>query len=98
VLKGAATIIAAPDGQVYVNPTGNAGLATAGTGDVLSGIIGGLMAQSAAPLEAAVAAVYIHGLAADELKRSNGGEAGIMATDLFAVIPGVINSFIGKGP
>lgn len=96
VLKGAATVITSPDGQVYINPTGNAGLATAGTGDVLSGMIGGLMAQSLSPPEATVAAVYIHGLAADKLKDLNGGEAGMMATDLFAVIPGLINSFVGK--
>jgi len=66
VLKGSRTLIAAPDGEVYVNPTGNAGMATAGSGDVLTGLIAGLLAQRPqAPLEAVVAAVYLHGLAGD---------------------------------
>lgn len=66
VLKGNRSLIAAPDGQIYVNPTGNAGLATAGSGDVLTGIIAGFLAQTPdAPLEATQAAVYLHGLAAD---------------------------------
>jgi hydroxyethylthiazole kinase-like uncharacterized protein yjeF len=65
VLKGASTVIAAPDGRVFVNPTGNSGLATGGTGDVLTGLIAGLLAQGMSPLDAACAGVYLHGLAAD---------------------------------
>src|SRR5262249_26940374 len=66
VLKGSRPIIAAPDGRVYVNPTGNAGMATAGSGDVLTGLVSGLLAQRASePLEATIAAVYLHGLAGD---------------------------------
>jgi NAD(P)H-hydrate epimerase len=66
VLKGSRTLVAAPDGEVYVNPTGNAGMATAGAGDVLTGLIAGLLAQRPqAPLEAVIAAVYLHGLAGD---------------------------------
>jgi NAD(P)H-hydrate epimerase len=65
VLKGASTVIAAPDGTVYVNPTGNSGLASGGTGDVLTGLITGLMAQGMSPLDAACAGVFLHGLAAD---------------------------------
>ncbi len=65
VLKGASTVVAAPDGRVFVNPTGNSGLATGGTGDVLTGLIAGLMAQGMSPLDAACAGVYLHGLAAD---------------------------------
>lgn len=66
VLKGSRTLIAAPDGEVYVNPTGNAGMATAGSGDVLTGLIAGLLAQRPQePLEAVIAAVYLHGLAGD---------------------------------
>ena len=57
VLKGAPTVVAGPEGEVFVNPTGNAGLATAGSGDVLTGIIAGLVAQGVAPLEAAYAGV-----------------------------------------
>lgn len=65
VLKGAATVVAAPDGRVFVNPTGNSGLASGGTGDVLTGLITGLMAQGMPPLDAACTGVYLHGLAAD---------------------------------
>jgi NAD(P)H-hydrate epimerase len=66
VLKGNRSLIAAPDGQVYINPTGNAGLATAGSGDVLTGMIAGFLAQKRdQPLESVIAAVYLHGLAGD---------------------------------
>jgi len=65
VLKGASTVVAAPDGTVFVNPTGNSGLASGGTGDVLTGLITGLMAQGMSPLDAACAGVFLHGLAAD---------------------------------
>ncbi|MBI5887748.1 MAG: NAD(P)H-hydrate dehydratase [Deltaproteobacteria bacterium] len=94
-LKGASTVVAAPDRRVWINPTGNAGLSTAGTGDVLSGMIGGLLAAGYPPLDAAIAAVYMHGLAADELKK-NGIEAGMMATDLLPVIPRILNFFIAR--
>jgi len=93
VLKGAATVVAAPGGETYINHTGNAGLASAGTGDVLSGVIGGLLAQGCSTLHAAVAAVYIHGLAADELKREC-GEAGMVATDILARLPATINALL----
>ncbi len=95
VLKGACTIIAAPgvkSSEIYFNTTGNAGLASAGTGDVLSGMIGGLLAQGYTPLESAFVAVYVHGLAADRLA-ARGGEAGLVATDLLPVIPALLNSF-----
>jgi len=66
VLKGSRTLVAAPDGEVYIIPTGNAGMATAGSGDVLTGIIAGFLAQSPRkPLEAAIAGAYLHGLAGD---------------------------------
>jgi NAD(P)H-hydrate epimerase len=70
VLKGMNTVIASPTGEVLVNPTGNAGLAKAGTGDVLTGIIGGLCAQGIEPFQAAALGVYLHGLAADVLAKS----------------------------
>jgi ADP-dependent NAD(P)H-hydrate dehydratase / NAD(P)H-hydrate epimerase len=65
VLKGAGTVIATEAGDVYVNTTGNPGMASGGTGDVLSGLIGGLLAQSWSPVQAACTGVYIHGLAGD---------------------------------
>lgn len=94
VLKGASTVIACPDGHVYLNPTGNPGLATAGTGDILAGMIGAFLAQGCKAPEAAIAAVYIHGLAADEVKKQT-GEIGMMATDLLQFIPRLVNSFAG---
>jgi NAD(P)H-hydrate epimerase len=81
VLKGAATVIASPDGKVCVSPFSNPALATAGTGDVLAGAIAGLLAQGIAPREAACAGVYIHGMAG-ELLREEYGVAGGLAGDL----------------
>lgn len=92
VLKGAGTIIAGK-GQVFINPTGNPGLATAGTGDILAGMIGGLLAQGYGPVDAASAGAYIHGMAGDAVKELN-GEAGMVATDLLAHIPKLLNSLI----
>ena len=65
VLKGSPTLVASPDGDVFLNPTGNWGMATGGSGDVLTGIIVALLGQQMSPLEAAVCGVYIHGLAGD---------------------------------
>jgi len=89
VLKGYKTLTAAPDGQVWVNPTGNPGMATGGTGDVLTGLLAGLLAQySARPLTAVVAAgVYLHGLAGD-LAARNLGQPSMIAGDLLASVPG----------
>ena len=82
VLKGARTLIAHSDGTVYVNPTGNPGMATGGMGDVLSGVIGALIGQGLKPAVAAWTAVYAHGLAAD-LRAAERGRLGLMASDLF---------------
>ena len=73
VLKGAHTAIGLPGGELMVNPTGNATLATAGSGDLLTGLIAAFLAQGLAPREAAVAGVYLHGLAADLLVAARGG-------------------------
>ncbi|MBS1791670.1 MAG: NAD(P)H-hydrate dehydratase [Acidobacteria bacterium] len=82
VLKGSRSLIAAPDGNVYVNPTGNAGMATAGSGDVLTGLIAGLLAQSPkGALEATIASVYLHGLAGD-LAAENLGLRSMIASDI----------------
>jgi hydroxyethylthiazole kinase-like uncharacterized protein yjeF len=86
VLKGAGTVVAAPDGRAAVNPTGGPNLATGGTGDVLSGIIGSLISQGCAPWDAAVAGAYWHGRAGDVL-RTRLGDAGTLAGDLPGVLP-----------
>ena len=86
VLKGSRTVIAAPDGEVYVNPTGNAAMATAGTGDVLAGIIGALLCQRLNPLQAAQCGVYLHGLAGDRV-RDRLGDHGLIASDVLEELP-----------
>jgi NAD(P)H-hydrate epimerase len=93
VLKGAPTVIANEHGQVCVNPTGNPGMATAGTGDVLSGMITGLLAQGLSPWNAACAGVYLHGLAGD-LAASEQGEAGLLAGDVLRAIPRAIQQVL----
>jgi NAD(P)H-hydrate epimerase len=85
VLKGAGTVIARPDGEVTVNTTGGPNLATAGTGDVLSGIIGGLLAQGCPLYEAGVVGAYLHGRAGD-LIRGRRGDSGTVAGDLLDAI------------
>lgn len=91
VLKGSGTVIAAPDGRVAVNPTGNAGLATGGTGDVLGGLIGALLAQKLPPYEAALAGVYLHGLAAQTLTDKGIGPAGLTAGELAPAVRALLN-------
>jgi len=93
VLKGSRTLIAEADGDVcdvWINPTGNPGMATGGTGDVLSGIIGGLIAQGSDPYAAAVTGVYIHAAAGRRLARRL-GDSGLLASDLLLEIPLVMN-------
>lgn len=86
VLKGANTVVCSPKGEVFVNTTGNPGMATAGSGDLLTGIITSFMGQGIKPLEAAAAGVYIHGLAGD-LAASKKGQYGIIASDILEHIP-----------
>lgn len=86
VLKGAGTIIAAPDGNVAINNSGNQYLATAGSGDILTGIIGSFLAQGLSPLAACHLGVYAHGLTADILVKA-GNKHGITAGDLLQTIP-----------
>jgi NAD(P)H-hydrate epimerase len=81
VLKGAHTVIAAPDGRVAVAPFANAALATAGSGDVLAGTIGSLMAQHLAPFDAALVGVWLHGRAGERLSERL-GDSGLIASDL----------------
>jgi len=89
VLKGAGTVIAAPDGRVTQNPIATPALASGGTGDVLAGVIGGLMAQKLPPFEAAVTGVHLHGRAGMALEHSL-GLAGVLASDLLLEIPRVM--------
>jgi NAD(P)H-hydrate epimerase len=89
VLKGAETVIAAPDGTVRVGPQGNPALATAGTGDVLAGVIGGLLAQGVQPFDAACLGVWLHA-EAGQLVRREVGEAGAVAGDLLLRLPRAI--------
>lgn len=96
VLKGHHTVVAAPGGDVYINMTGNPGMATAGSGDVLTGIITALIAQGLNPQQAAVAGVYLHGAAGDQAALDR-GERGLVATDLIHYLPQVIKRFEGEG-
>ncbi|MFH0995386.1 MAG: NAD(P)H-hydrate dehydratase [Pseudomonadota bacterium] len=89
VLKGARTVIAHPDGTVYINLTANPGMATGGMGDVLTGVIAGLLAQGLAPEAAAHAGVYLHGKAADALCELQ-GPFGFLASEVAGALPGVI--------
>ena len=86
VLKGARTVIAAPDGRAAIVPTGNPGMATGGTGDVLAGVIGGLLAQGLAAFDAASLGAFAHGLAGDRVALRQ-GEVGLLAHDLLDELP-----------
>lgn len=86
VLKGAYTAIVSPDGNCYFNPTGNAGMATAGSGDTLTGIILALLAQDYKPEDAARIGVYVHGLAGD-LAEEKYGDISLMAGDIIEFLP-----------
>ncbi len=94
VLKGARTIIADRSGVLTINSTGNPGMATAGTGDVLTGMIAGLIAQGRTPENAARLGVYLHGLAGD-LAAAEIGEVGLLAGDLIHRIPAAITQAMG---
>jgi NAD(P)H-hydrate epimerase len=86
VLKGARTVIAAPDGQVAISPTGNPGMASGGMGDALSGLLGALLSQRLRPFDAARLGVFAHGAAADAIAARR-GEAGLLARDVIEELP-----------
>lgn len=86
LLKGARTVVAAPEGVVFINPTGNPGMATGGSGDVLTGIVVSLIAQGLEPGRAAAAGAYIHGLAGDMAAKEK-GMMGLIAGDIVSVLP-----------
>jgi NAD(P)H-hydrate epimerase len=83
ILKGARTVIAEPSSHAWINPTGNPGMASGGMGDVLCGIVGGLLAQRLEASEAARLGVYLHGASADRAAL-DGGEIGLVASDVIA--------------
>ena len=89
VLKGAHTVVAAPDGRSRLSLVANPGLASAGTGDVLAGAIAGLLAQGLSAFDAAALGVYLHG-AAGEIVEKELGDAGMVASDLLPALPKVI--------
>jgi NAD(P)H-hydrate epimerase len=89
LLKGAPTVVAQPEGVTYVNPTGNAGLASGGSGDVLTGVVAGLLGQGLSAVRAAAIGAYLHGLSADVAKEKF-GEEGMIAGDLVECIPEAI--------
>jgi hydroxyethylthiazole kinase-like uncharacterized protein yjeF len=95
-LKGSGTVIAAPGMPPAINPTGNGGLATGGTGDVLTGMIGALLAQGMGAREAALAAVWLHGRAADDLVHAGVGPIGLHASELCAPARRALNALLAS--
>ena len=96
VLKGRGTVIASPEGEYYINPTGGPSLSTAGTGDVLTGIIAALIGQGVQPFDAAVCGAYIHGNSGDRVSAKIGGNIGAIASDVIDMIPYSINSIAAR--
>jgi NAD(P)H-hydrate epimerase len=88
------TVVAAPEGQAFINTTGNAGMATGGSGDVLAGMIGGLIAQGLRPLPAAAAGVFLHGKCGDFAAQIK-SQRGLVAGDILEAIPAVWLSMEG---
>ena len=89
VLKGARTVTASPDGRIFINTTGNSWMASGGQGDVISGILGGLLVQGIPPEEAIPLGVYLHGLAADNILERV-APAPVLASDVIDEIPRVL--------
>ncbi len=92
-LKGCGTIVVAPDGRWFINATGNPGLATAGSGDVLTGMLAALLAQHWTPLEAQLGAVHLHGAAADACAANGHGPIGLTASELVAPARNILNGW-----
>ena len=94
VLKGAGSVCAIPGGKTYINTSGNPGLSSAGTGDVLSGLVGSFLAQELDPQQALLLAVYLHGAAADLLQMQNGGPIGMTASELANAARSLLNRWV----
>jgi NAD(P)H-hydrate epimerase len=95
VLKGHRSVVARPDGKIFVNTTGNPGMAKGGTGDVLTGMIASFIGQGIMPFEAAALGVYLHGLAGD-LAAKEKGEVSMLASDLLGKIPEAIKALASR--
>lgn len=93
-LKGNGTVIAAPDGRWWINSTGNPGMASAGMGDALTGIVAGLAAQCAAPLDALLAGVWLHGAAGDAVAQTHGGPLGVTASEVIDSARALLNRLV----
>src|SRR5947199_5507670 len=91
ILKGDDTLVVAPDGRVGVSPGGAPGLATAGTGDVLSGVLAAMLAKGVEPFTAACAGVLLHVRAGREAAARHGGPGGVVATDVIAALAGSLH-------
>jgi NAD(P)H-hydrate epimerase len=92
LLKGAYTSISTPDGKVYFNNTGNPGMATGGSGDVLTGMLTALLGRGYTPEQAAIAGAWLHGLAGDKASHQVGEES-LIASDIIEYLPGAFTSF-----
>jgi NAD(P)H-hydrate epimerase len=95
-LKGARTVVAAPDGRAWINPTGNEGMASGGTGDVLLGVVASLLAQGAKLPEALLCGVYVHGRAGD-LAAKRRGSMGLIARDVIEGLPAALAALTADG-
>ena len=94
VLKGSGTVIAWPDGRWAINPTGNPGLSSAGMGDILCGMIAALIAQRLTPDKATLLAIYLHGLAADELAHQGIGPIGLTTGEVLTMARTILNQWV----
>lgn len=94
ILKGSGSVLARPDGQVVINTTGNPALATAGSGDVLAGVCGALLAQGWPAWEAAQGATWMHGAAADRLVEQGVGPIGLVASELIPALRSMLNALV----
>jgi ADP-dependent NAD(P)H-hydrate dehydratase / NAD(P)H-hydrate epimerase len=98
VLKGCGSLIATPGGRWYINGTGHPGMATAGMGDVLTGLIASLVAQGWPPEHALIAAVHLHGTAADRLAREGAGPIGLTAGEVIDAARRIFNAWLVEAP
>ncbi|MBI4515671.1 MAG: NAD(P)H-hydrate dehydratase [Deltaproteobacteria bacterium] len=97
ILKGARSVIASPEGALWINPSGNPGMAVGGMGDVLSGILGALLAQGLEPEDAAQLGTYVHGAAADALVAARGSELGLLAGEVADQVPRTLGVLTRSG-